>query len=102
VNREISRDTHPQPFDTPVGVTSTSANRTSPAANPKRKTPINILSTTRPFHQKTEKNKLILATSHSSSSLEHCSHVRAQLEKKLHKIAQHASAATTSLKKKLS
>lgn len=25
--------THPQPLDTPVGVTSTSANRTSPAAN---------------------------------------------------------------------
>jgi len=32
---------HPQPFETPVGVTSTSAKRTSPAAN--QKLPINIL-----------------------------------------------------------
>jgi len=29
--------THPHPLETPVGVTRTSANRTSPAANPKRK-----------------------------------------------------------------
>ena len=30
---------HPHPFETPVGVTKTSANRTSPANDPKRKRP---------------------------------------------------------------
>ena len=36
--------THPHPFETPVGVTNTSAKRTSPAIQPQKKTPINILS----------------------------------------------------------
>jgi hypothetical protein len=62
-------EAHPQPLETPVGVTSTSAKRTSPAAN--QKLPINILldNSAIPSNKKGQKKRSFRSNTHPPQSL---------------------------------